>query len=112
MASYQDLIAQKTALAKQQADLERQISEALQAERAGVLNQIKSLMSEHGITVADLSAKSGRATSGKSTSTAGRKVAPKYRDPATGETWSGRGLQPKWLKAAIASGRRLEDFGV
>lgn len=34
----------------------------------------------------------------------------KYRDPATGMTWSGRGLQPKWLKVALADGKRLEDF--
>ena len=34
----------------------------------------------------------------------------KYRNAATGETWSGRGLQPAWLKAAIAAGKRLEDF--
>jgi DNA-binding protein H-NS len=26
------------------------------------------------------------------------KVAPKYRDPATGETWTGRGKAPKWIE--------------
>lgn len=36
----------------------------------------------------------------------------KYRSPQTGETWSGRGLQPRWLKAALAAGQRLEDFEV
>jgi DNA-binding protein H-NS len=30
-------------------------------------------------------------------STAGNKVAPKYRDPATGNTWTGRGKAPKWI---------------
>ncbi|WP_415861401.1 H-NS family nucleoid-associated regulatory protein [Burkholderia ubonensis] len=24
-------------------------------------------------------------------------TAPKYRDPTTGRTWSGRGRQPAWL---------------
>ena len=43
---------------------------------------------------------------------AGRKVAAKYRDSATGNSWSGRGLQPNWLKAALASGRKLEEFAV
>lgn len=42
------------------------------------------------------------------------KVAPKtvarYRNAATGETWSGRGLMPKWLKAATAAGAKLSDF--
>jgi ParB-like chromosome segregation protein Spo0J/DNA-binding protein H-NS len=36
----------------------------------------------------------------------------KYRDPATGDTWSGKGLQPKWLKVALANGRKLSDFDV
>jgi DNA-binding protein H-NS len=25
-------------------------------------------------------------------------VAPKYRDPATGKTWTGRGRAPTWLE--------------
>jgi DNA-binding protein H-NS len=112
MASYQDLVAQKAALEKQHADLEKQIADALRAERSGVLNQIKTLMAEHGITVADLTSKPGRPPSAKTSSTAGRKVAAKYRNPATGDTWSGRGLQPKWLKAALAGGGKLEDFNV
>nr|WP_316644537.1 ParB/RepB/Spo0J family partition protein [uncultured Roseateles sp.] len=33
-----------------------------------------------------------------------------YRNAKTGETWSGRGLQPKWLKVAIAGGAKLSDF--
>ena len=40
------------------------------------------------------------------------KVAAKYRNSATGETWSGRGLQPRWLKAALATGKKLADFAV
>lgn len=34
----------------------------------------------------------------------------KYRDPATGSTWSGRGLQPAWVKSALAEGRNLSEF--
>ena len=36
----------------------------------------------------------------------------RYRNAATGETWTGRGLQPAWLRVALASGRRLADFEV
>jgi DNA-binding protein H-NS len=39
-------------------------------------------------------------------------VAPKYRDPETGETWAGRGLKPRWLTAAIKSGKSLEAFAI
>lgn len=38
------------------------------------------------------------------------KPEPKYRDPASGKFWSGRGNQPGWLKAKIDAGAKLEDF--
>src|SRR6202049_3041508 len=38
-------------------------------------------------------------------------VAPKYRNPENpSETWAGRGLKPRWLTAAIKTGKKLEDF--
>ena len=41
----------------------------------------------------------------------GVKVAPKYRNPANPkETWTGRGKQPRWLAAATAKGKKVEDF--
>jgi DNA-binding protein H-NS len=41
------------------------------------------------------------------------KVAPKYRNPENpAETWAGRGLKPRWLAAAIKSGKKLEDFAI
>ena len=114
MATYQELVELQKELARQQAELEKQIADTLRAERAGIVQQIKAMMAEHGLTVADLSAgKPGRppkAVSGETAPT--RKVAPKYRDPDTGETWSGRGLKPKWLTAAIENGRTLEEFAV
>jgi DNA-binding protein H-NS len=114
MTSYQELLAQKQALEKQQADLEKQLAEARRAERAGVISQIKSLMAEHGLSLADLSGKAAGGTpkAPKTSAAAGRKVAPKYRNPATGETWTGRGLQPNWVKAAVASGKKLEEFAI
>src|SRR5712672_2148008 len=40
-------------------------------------------------------------------------VAPKYRNPANPtETWAGRGLKPRWLAAALKSGKKLEDFSI
>ena|SRR5579871_4397895 len=40
----------------------------------------------------------------------GVKVKPKYRDAKTGDTWAGRGVQPRWLAAALKSGHKLEEF--
>jgi DNA-binding protein H-NS len=99
MSSVSELMAQKAAI-------EQQIAEAQRAERAGAVAQVRALMAEHGLTMADLSSK---AATGKRT---GAKVAAKYRDAVTGNTWSGRGLQPKWLKQALASGKKISDFAL
>ena len=41
------------------------------------------------------------------------RVYPKYRNPLSpSETWSGRGKQPRWLVAAIKSGRKIEEFKI
>jgi DNA-binding protein H-NS len=40
------------------------------------------------------------------------RVFPKYRNPQTSETWSGRGKQPRWLVAALKTGRKVEDFEI
>jgi len=39
------------------------------------------------------------------------KVLPKYQNPESpGETWSGRGKQPHWLRAQLRSGKKIHDF--
>jgi DNA-binding protein H-NS len=40
------------------------------------------------------------------------RVLPKYRNPQTSETWSGRGKRPLWLVAAMKSGRKIEEFRI
>jgi DNA-binding protein H-NS len=102
MPDLKDLIAQRAAL-------DQQIAQAQRDARAQAIAQVKALMAEHGLTQADLAVT--RSTQGKAKS-AGTKVAAKYRNQATGETWSGRGLQPRWLKAALAGGKKLADFAV
>lgn len=99
MASLQELIAQKEAL---EVEIERTRSQ----DRSDTIAKVRTLMEQYGLTAADLSTKGGaKARAGK-----GNKVAAKYRNTATGETWSGRGLQPKWLKAALGTGRKLSEF--
>lgn len=39
----------------------------------------------------------------------GRRVAVKYQDK-NGNTWSGRGAQPRWMTAAIKAGAKRDDF--
>ncbi len=109
MATIKELIAQKEAL-------EQQIQAATSEGRNKAIEQVRALMAENGLSVSDLSGKSsgnGSAKkSGKAKTGSGNKVAAKYRNTSTGESWSGRGLQPRWLKAALASGKKIEDFAV
>lgn len=99
MPTVSELLAQKAAL-------EQQIADAQKAERAEAVAKVRALMSEYGLTVADLTAKTSASKK------AGAKVPAKYREATTGNTWSGRGLQPRWLKEALASGKSLADFAV
>jgi DNA-binding protein H-NS len=46
----------------------------------------------------------------KTRADAGKKAEPKYRDPKTGDTWSGRGRPAGWLKAYMDAGKKKEDF--
>lgn len=104
MPSLQELIAQKEAL-------EREIERTRNQDRSDAIAKVTDLMSQYGLTTADLAikktGKGGGPRAGK-----GGKVAAKYRNTTTGDAWSGRGLQPKWLKAALASGSKLSDFAV
>lgn len=86
MTSYKELLKQREAL-------EKQIGEARRLELSGAVAQVRALVEEFGLTAQDIFP-SGRARS----ATSGTKVAPKYRDPATGQTWTGRGKAPKWIQ--------------
>lgn len=100
MATLAELIAQR-------AELEKQIADTQKTQRAEAIAKVKALMAEYGLAASDLST---RAASSPDKVT--KKVAAKYRDPKTGDSWTGRGLKPKWLKAAIDSGATLESFAV
>jgi len=86
MTALADLIKQKEAL-------EAQIANTRQSELTVAISKVKALVAEHGLTQKDVfgSSKGTKKSSGRS------KVAAKYRDPSSGQTWSGRGKAPKWI---------------
>jgi DNA-binding protein H-NS len=91
MASYKELVAQRK-------KLEEQIEAAHAKEVAQVIAQVRQIIEDYGLTADDLGFK-GKASRTK------RPVAPKYQDPKTGATWSGRGRPPTWI-----SGKNFERF--
>ncbi len=103
MPTLSELLAQKAAL-------EQQIAETQRAERSAAIAQVRTLMAQYGLTLADIGGGSRAAAAPRASGSA--KVPAKYRDPATGATWSGRGLQPRWLREALAGGRSLADFAL
>lgn len=96
MATYKELKAQAEALL-QQAEVVRR------SEITAVVTEIQAKMTEYGITLADL-------RGGPKKPKLRAAVAAKYRNPATGETWSGRGRAPKWLADELAKGKLKEAF--
>ena len=104
MSTLQDLLAQK-------AELERKIQETQRNERQAAVDKVRALMAEFGLSVEDLVGKATGPGRKKAATDGTRKAAVKYRD-ASGNTWSGRGLQPRWLKEALAKGKSLSDFSV
>lgn len=85
MSTLAQLLAQK-------AQLEAQIEAARTAENADAIAKAKALVAEYGLTMEDVfgGAKRGRKASSS--------VAPKYKDPISGATWTGRGKAPKWIE--------------
>lgn len=84
-------------------DLRKQIEDTLVSQRTKLERQLEAL----GSSIASLGGKMARG--GRGSAMKGKKVAPKYRSP-DGETWAGRGATPRWLKAAIKEGKKVEDF--
>jgi DNA-binding protein H-NS len=93
---------------KQIADLQAQAAEIKASEFAEKVAMIKETMAVYGITLEDIQgkpAKSAKASGSKSAN-----PAPiKYRGP-NGETWTSRGLVPKWLTSLIADGHSKEEY--
>ncbi|CAB3694689.1 H-NS histone family protein [Achromobacter kerstersii] len=113
-----------------QAKIEKEINklqkkaEVLQTKRRKpVISSIITSMREYDITPEEIiaafgagkparAATGGRRKAGAAArpATAKRAVAPKYRHPQTGETWSGRGKAPRWLAAEEATGATRDSF--
>jgi DNA-binding protein H-NS len=89
--------------------LKKQAEEIRQAEVQAVIARMREAIDFYGLSAADLGFSSTSQVS-RSRSDSSERV-PKYRD-AHGNVWSGRGPRPKWLREAIAAGKKKEDFAI
>lgn len=81
MTAYKELLARK-------AELDAQIAQAHAEHKAEGIAAARALIQEHSLTAADVF---------PAAKPKGSVGAPKYRDPATGATWTGRGKPPNWI---------------
>jgi DNA-binding protein H-NS len=87
-------------------NVDRIISTRAKAERAAIEKQLARLSGFGG-------GQPERKSSKRKSALMGRKVPPKYRNPANpSETWAGRGVRPRWLQAQLKRGRKLEQFAI
>jgi DNA-binding protein H-NS len=84
------------------AKLQAQAEEARRVEVGNVIAEIQRQIAEYGLTPQDLGF-AAAARRGRPPKKA--PLPPKYRDPKTGSTWSGRGKPPKWI-----AGKSRERF--
>ena len=103
--------------------LQKQANEIKARDFDVTVQEILAKMQAFGITARDLvpgkrrgvKGKSKAAVPGKKAAGASKKaanpVAAKFRGPQ-GETWSGRGLMPRWLSALVAEGQPKENFAI
>lgn len=97
MATYRELKAQIAAL-------EEEAAVARASETAEILADVRAKVAEYGLTVHEVFGElPGRRGAN---SRPHQSPPPKYRDPVTGSTWSGRGRAPAW----IANVKNREKF--
>ncbi|MCA0205915.1 H-NS histone family protein [Pararhodobacter sp.] len=88
-----------------QKDVDAAITEFKDRERRKALAEVEAFARERGLTAADLSELSSKRTR--------KSAAPKYANPADpSQTWTGRGRRPRWVEAAFAEGKTLEDMAI
>lgn len=88
MSAYEDLLRQRQ-------EIEQRIKEARKSQIADAVAEVRALIAKYDLTEKDVFPAGRRGGRGRRASAG--KVPPKYRDPVTGKTWTGRGKAPRWI---------------
>ena len=108
--------ARKQKIEKEIQRLQKEAQTLESKRREPVLASIIRSMREFDISPEEIAAAFNKRSSGgrraaKKTATATKRaVPPKYRDNATGATWTGRGKAPRWITDAEAAGTPRDSF--
>lgn len=88
--------------------VQKAISARKEEAKAEALNKLKALASAEGFSLDELMGKSGGGGR-RQRSDKGVKLKPKYVGP-NGETYTGRGPTPKWLRTLERKGEKRDKF--
>lgn len=106
--------AQQLKIQKEITRLQKQAQVLQNKQRTPVIASIIRSMREYDISPEEITAaytkKKGRPASSGASSPARRPVPPKYKDPSTGATWTGRGKAPRWISDAEAAGKSRDQY--
>ena len=81
-------------------------------DKARLKDEIAEKLKNSGLDLGDLFPETGKKTRKTKQNGETKPVAIKYRDPASGETWAGRGSRPpRWVQMIMSQRRwTLEEF--
>lgn len=106
-----ELVAARAIAAAALTKIDAEIEARNRAHRDDRIAEVRALMIAHGLTMSDISQVRSVTSAGAATK-ARAPVKPKYRDPQTGVTWTGRGRRPIWFITATASGATFESLKI
>ncbi len=91
-------------------DLRKKVDKAIASfedrKRKEAIAEVEATAAKHGFSLSELTG-AGKPKKKRAT------VAPKYANPKNrAETWSGRGRRPRWVVAALATGKTMDDFRI
>lgn len=86
-------------------NVEKEIKNFRQRARTAAMKDLQAVAKKHGLSVDEIVGKKTKAK---------KAAAPaKYRNPANpDQTWSGRGRQPAWFKAAVGKGKSAASLEI
>lgn len=118
----QSLEQEHADLVSKAAELAESIKREKAEQRVAALDEVKMLIEQNGFVPGDLFDKALLVTPKGPTKSQVKRFAAqksprtpfvaKYKDPATGKTWVGRGKRPGWLVAGLAAGKVLADYAI
>ena len=87
------------------------MEEKSEAVRAELRQQMEAISEAYGLTVSEVVGNQKRRA--RKATTQARSKAVRYRNPQNaGETWTGKGRKPTWLRQKLEDGGELTSFAI